>query len=151
MHNDFDPEENQNDEIPEELRSMSKSKLYNSLKSEFLMPSKECRRLSKLYCARVRLHVVFRVELHLILQFEANLIPDEKVRSSFLNIDLLVQRLNLLLEQIDELTLGFNPSALPDVDWSLRVCRYHDRSNILSFYRRPVRNAPRLHVPAAEM
>jgi hypothetical protein len=73
------------------------------------------------------------------------------LKSSFINVGLLVRRLDVLLQQTGRLPLGFEQTALPDEDWLLRLVRFIDRTNILGAYRRAVRNSQPPDIPASQM
>lgn len=151
MHNNFEVEQGHHPDIPEEYRVQSKAKIYQNLSQTYFLPDKDSRGLSKLYLARVHRNMVFRVNRQVLLQYECGLQQDETLKTSFLNLGLLMSRMNLLLQQLAQPQLGFDQNTLPDENWLLRICRFIDRTNILGAFRRGVRDAIDPLIPASEM
>lgn len=138
-------------ELPPEVRNQSKSQLYSATAFTFFLPSKHSRATSKLYLHRVQTNQVFRVTRQAILEFESRLQPDECVRVSFLNIPMVVARLNRLLVQLGLPDLSFTATTMPDDDWVFRVVRFVDQNNLLGCFKRAVRNAQPPNIMAATM
>ena len=139
------------DELSPEVRNQSKSQLYSVNAFTFFLPSKHSRATSKLYLYRVQTNQVFRVMRQQILEFESRLQPDECVRVSFMNIPMVVARLNRLLVQQGLQELSFTATTMPDDDWVFRVVRFVDQSNVLGCFKRGVRNSQPPNVLAATM
>lgn len=136
---------------PEATRSLSKAQLFKTLSSEYFLPDKESRAMSRAYLVQVFENRVYRVHRHTILQFEAELQIDEVTRSTAHNITIVIERTNILLQQLGLNELGFRPSAFPDEGWLMRIVRHLDPTNLLNIFFRPVRGAVAPNVLAARV
>ena len=63
-------------------------------------------------------------------------------------LSIIVERLNMLLQQIALPQLGFAEGIYPEESWVMRVVRYIDRVNLLGCYVRGIRNVVEPNIPA---
>jgi hypothetical protein len=151
MYNQFEDQDERNAFLPPEFRNQTKAQIYSTLNNQYLLPAKDSRGVSKRYLARVHSNEVFRVGKIAILQFEATLVPEDVQKHNFLNVSIMVARLNQLLQLLHLPQLGFDAGNYPDEEWVLRIIRYIDGYNILGFYKRAIRNFQRPNILAAEV
>ena len=75
--------QNPNLDEPVELRELSKSKIYSQLASQWFLPQKESRGVTRAYLVQVHRGDVFRVQRQVILDYECRLTAAEIKKSSF--------------------------------------------------------------------
>lgn len=145
MFNDFEDENPNN--IPDIFRGLTKTKIFEIVNRDWVLPSKYSRCTSKQYLYNVHAGTVFRVSKEILLNFEANLTVEETLKSAFYNIGFLLRKLELLQAQLGRPILGFQGAIQPDDEWFSRILRYLDQYNILGGFKQRVRNAqpPRCH------
>lgn len=136
----------ENPQEPAQIREWSKSKLYSELSETYLLPSKESRGVTRSYLVRVFTNQVYRVERVAILQFETHLTVHELKKAVFFNVNLLVDRLERLMAQLNLPALGFGDGTAPEEDWFRRILRYVDPTNILQGFKLPVHGYQTPHI-----
>lgn len=151
MFNHFEEHDERNAYLPPELRNQTKAQIYSALSTQYLLPAKDSRGVSKRYLARVFTHEVFRVGKVALLQFEATLTPEELQKHNFLSVSIMVAKSNQLLLMLNQPQLGFEAGSFPDESWMIRIIRFIDGYNILGFYKRPVNNFRRPNILASEV
>lgn len=146
-----EPEENERrlDE-PEELRNLTKSKIYSNLSNTYLLPSKESRVITRSYLVSVFTGAVFRVTRTDMLQFESGINLTEQLKASFFSLPLMVEKCGMLLEQRGMPPLGYGPN-LPGEGYFTRVLRFVDPWNLAGGFCKAIRNPPMANFPAAIM
>jgi hypothetical protein len=149
MLNPIDRAERLNE--PAELRSLSKSKIYELISREYLIPHKEARCSTRQYLISVHLGNVYRVAREQILNFEVGLSLEEKVKASFFHMGILRNKVDLLLTQMQLQTFGFPDGTQADEDWFTRVIRFIDQHNLLGAFKIRIRNSQIPRCPAGRM
>lgn len=136
---------------PEELRLLTKSQLHKLLCTQFLLPAKECRAMTRQYLVKVHRGEVLRVDRMEILTFEAALTQEQMARIGSNNVTILVQRITLFLDQQALQPFGFLPGCYPEEGWIYRVARFLDRANVLGIFRLPIPDTPLPRIQASRM
>ena len=143
-------EEGRNEE-PEQLRSLSKSKIYELLNRNYFLPDKDSRCITRSYLVAVFNNTVYRVEREALLNFEVGLRFEEKVKSSFFHIGILRQRADTLLHQLGFLPFGFPNNTNADESWFVRVLRMIDPYNVLGAFKTRVNQSILPRTPSGQM
>lgn len=81
MFNEYD--QDNEDDVPEIFRGMSKNKIHDNLSRIYVLPEKSSRCNSKLYYYNVHRDFVFRITKEELLNFEATLSAEELVKAPF--------------------------------------------------------------------
>ena len=134
--------QNPNLDEPVELRELSKSKIYSQLASQWFLPQKESRGVTRAYLVQVHRGDVFRVQRQVILEYECRLTAAETRKSSFYSVALLYDRLEAYLVEMQQRQLGFSLTNLPEEDWFSRILRYVDPHNVLEGFAQRVSGSP---------
>lgn len=147
----LNPVENVDPNEPAELRMLSKAQIYKMLSSEWALPAKESRGVSRAYLVNVYRAQVYRVDRIALQTFEARLVPGDMIRSTFFSMSVSFERLASLMQILGQPQLGFTPTNLPDEAWFLRIARYVDQFNILRIFRSRLPQAARPPILPARM
>lgn len=139
----LNPVENADPNEPAELRMLSKGQIFKMLSSEWAIPAKESRGVSRAYLVNVYRGEVYRVGRIHLQTFEAALTPGDMTRSTFFSMSVAYERLSNLMQILNLAPLGFSLTNLPDEAWFLRIVRYVDQYNILRVFRTRVPQAQR--------
>ena len=121
---------------PEVLRKLSKHAIFKLLASTYILPEEHCRAVNRRYLVRVYSNEVFRLNRLTLLDFESRLTLEEQVRSSNQSVANLVEKANRILNDHNELQLGFEGNCLPDEHWIYRVVRYIDPYNVTGSFKK---------------
>lgn len=143
-------EELRNEE-PEQLRELSKSKIFELLGRTYFLPDKDSRCITRAYLVAVHTGAVYRVERTQLLNFEVDLTFQEKVKSSFFHMGILRQRADILLQQLGLLPFGFPNNTNADEGWFVRVLRMIDPYNILGAFKTRINDARLPRIPAGQL
>ena len=127
---------------PQEIRDLTKTKLYENLCEQWLLPPKESKGVNRNYLVNVFRNQVYRVPLMDFKRFEVELTPMQMKRNNLVNLTYIMRKLNRLLEEREQRPLGFGEFVVPDENWLVKVARWADRSNLLEFFQMPVTRAP---------
>lgn len=141
---------NRSDE-PAELRTQSKNQIYSLLKTQFMLPEKDSRGVTRSYLISVYKKQFYRVERSDLLAFESKLTLQEQVKNSTLSVSQIVIRMDALLRQLGEAPLGFSEFNCPDEQWCWRIARFLDRANLLNLYKSPVEGSAVPDIPAGRV
>ena len=131
-----------NPDEPVELRELSKSKIYAQLASQWFLPQKDSRGVTRAYLVQVHRGDVFRVQRQVILEYESRLTAAENRKSTFYSVALLYDRLEAYLAEMQQRPLGFSLTNLPEEDWFSRILRYVDPYNVLEGFTIRVNGSP---------
>lgn len=126
---------------PPELRHLSKSKIHEDLSRQFFLPDKDSRCSTRQYLVNIHVNLVYRVTREELLNFEVGLTLEDRQKSSFFHIGILVRRADRLLTQLGLLPFGFPVGTQAEEDWCARVLRHLDQTNILGGFKRAIRHA----------
>ena len=140
MFNEFEYEGDMN--IPNDpFQGLTKSKIYEIVSRDFVLPAKESRSISREYLIKVHQASIFRIRREQLLNFEATLSVEEQKKAPFFNVGYLLSRLNVLLQQQGMAPLGFTNNSQPDEPWFTRILRYLDRYNVLNGFKVKIRGS----------
>lgn len=126
---------------PQEFKGLSKSKIYQNLSRQYVLPDKDARCVTRAYLATVLRGTVFRMDRTELLNFEVGLTFEERVKASFFHLGILKQRTELLLAQLGQPGFGFAQGTNADEDWMVRIIRLLDPYNILGAFRSKIHTA----------
>ena len=129
------------DEEPEETRRLSKSQLHSMVSERWLVPSRDSKGVCRRWLLSQHIGLSWRVEITTIRRFEVEVPARLQKKACMTNLADLLARLNSLLQERGEATLGFQDHMIPEEDWLIRVCRYIDQTNILGAFVGPVPGA----------
>lgn len=132
--------EEQAENEPEELRGVTKSILYDQLSATYLLPSKDSKGVNRAYLVGVHTGQNYRVPAITIKRYEADLPGNAYKKTQYVNMNDVAIRLNVLLAEMNQRTLGFPVHVTPEEKWMLRILRYIDQLNILGVFAGPVPN-----------
>lgn len=127
---------------PAEIRKLTKTQLYDNLSEEWLLPPKESKGVNRAYLVNVFRENVYRVPIMEFKRFEVELTPLQMKRNNLVNLTYIMRKLNSLLQERNNMPLGFDDFVVPDENWLVKVARWADRANLLEFFQMPVTRAP---------
>jgi hypothetical protein len=137
MRPSFPPAQDRQQE-PESLRHLSRSKLYKHLSETYFLPKLNSRAITRSYLIGVYLDKYFRVRNSQIKQVLCTMTPSDLERANFVTVPETVAKLDALLKEKDQKSLGFNGDFMPDVDWLFQVARCVDPSNSAGFFKKAI-------------
>lgn len=127
-----------------ETRNLEKKELYDMVTAIWCLPPYTSKGVTREYLLQVHSAQVFRVNTNELRRFEVELTKDSLKKVGAINNALLVKKLNILLAEQGNRTLGFTEFEIPESNWLFRVARYIDQTNLLEIFERPVRPEPPL-------
>ena len=139
----INPVERADPDEPQETRELSKSKMYQILAEQYLLPDKDSKGVSRSYLVKVWRNMVYRVPRKAILEFESRLALDETRKQPFYTLSLLSERFDRFLLSLGMRPLGFGEFTCPEENWYSRVLRYVDDFNCLEAFQKRVAGASR--------
>ena len=133
-------EEQANANEPEEIRGLTKTKLYDLLLETCMLPSNDSKGVTRTYLVSVFNNQVLRLRNVDILRFEAELPASACKKTVFVNLNDVAHRLNVILDQLNERPLGFPAHLAPEEKWLMRVVRFAGQFNVLGIFANPLPN-----------
>ena len=130
-------EQPQSDEGPDTVH-LSKNQLYDTVNQTYLLPPPGSRGVTRDYLLRVHRDQVFRVTHHVYKHFEVDLAPNHLKKTTLVNCAMVVKKLNLLLAERRQSSLGFTHFEVPESAWLMKVARYIDQTNLLECFEAAV-------------
>lgn len=124
-----------NEDEPIEIRQYNKQQLYFALCQQYLLPPIESKGVNRAYLVGVYTHQHFRVALIEYKRFEAELTPAQLKKTGLVNLMYILRKLNALLVEKGERTLGFPGFIIPEEAWLCKVARFVDRKNVMEFFQ----------------
>lgn len=116
----------------------SKKLLYARLAQDWYLPPIRSTGVTLTYLRKVDAGQVFRVGLLDIQRFLAECKPDQLRRVPFVNKDQAYAKVNRLLLEKGQHTLGFGEGPWPDGEWLYRVARFVDPGNLCNLFEKAV-------------
>lgn len=136
---------------PEATRGLSKRELYKLVSETYCLPDIHSKGVNRRYLARVFTGENYRVENLILKRFEAEILPQHLKTTPFVNPQDLMQKVDRLLEESEQRTLGFGGGLVPEEKWLLRIARYFDQLNLTGVFATAIPNAPPLQTNSARM
>lgn len=128
-----------NEKEPEELKVLSKTKIYQQLAEKYLIPNPKSRAITRDYLIGVFTGKYFRVSLSDIHKFNADITPRHMKKALYVNIAETVQKVDAILREAKQAQLGFTMNYMPDTVWLYQVARFVDPCNATGIFKCPVR------------
>jgi hypothetical protein len=125
-------------EEPEEIKGLSKAKLYKLLREKYALPKFNCRAITRSYLVGVYLGKHFRVANSDLKPLLAKLAPSDLEKENFMTVGEAVVKLDSLLKEKGQRSLGFNGDFMPDADWLFQVARCVDPCNSACFFKKAI-------------
>lgn len=122
-----------NSQIPTH-RHGDKKKLYKTLADRYFLPPRDSTGVTLRYLERVEHGTVFRVSLLTLKRFLAELTTSQLKTSVYTCKFEAYDKLNRLLAERGQPTLGFEDGLVPDGKWLFRVARYVDRADVCGLF-----------------
>lgn len=119
---------------PAEIRTLSKHSLYNMLAEQYLLPPLDSKGINRVYLVGVYTNRHYRVPLMDYKRFEAELTPAQMKKTALVNLAYILRKLNALLVEKGQHTLGFPDFVIPEEAWLCKVARFVDRKNLMEFF-----------------
>jgi len=123
-----------NDNEPPEIREQNKNQLYTTLTNQYLLPPVESKGVNRQWLVGVYTGNNYRVPLLEFKRFEAELTPGQMKKTGLVNLLYILRKLNALLRERGEHTLGFPDFVIPEESWLVKVARFVDRKNVMEFF-----------------
>lgn len=123
-----------NAEEPAQYRGITKALMYTTLSDQYLLPAVDSKGVNKQYLIQIAEGLCYRLPILDFKRFEIDLVPKHWKKVSYLNLSILVQKLNSLLRERNELELGFPANIVPEETWLIKVTRYLDQENLLEIF-----------------
>ena len=119
-----------------------KRKLYSRLAEEHCLPPINSYGVTKRYLDKVQAGEVFRVGAIDMNRFLAELRPSQLKRTVYTCKFEAYSKIDRLLVERGEKSLGFESGLIPDGSWLYRVARYIDRSNVCGVFEAALEDHP---------
>lgn len=123
-----------------ETKSLQKNQLYELVSKDYFLPPCASRGVSREYLLKVREGSVFRITNNEWRHFEFGLNKDQQRKGGMVNNAILMRKLNMLLKDRGQPTMGFDEYNIPEQNWLYKVARYIDKTNLIEFFDYPVLN-----------
>lgn len=120
---------------PAQIRTKTKKQLYDQLAEELLLPSLNSKGLNRKYLVAVYKKDVYTLNRLDYRRFEAELSPNQLKKNNLTNLAYILKKLNAILREKGEKTLGFPDHWVPEEEWLVKVARYVDRKNVMEFFK----------------
>lgn len=125
-------------EEPKEIRHLSRAKLYKLLQEKYNLPKYGSRAITRSYLVGVYLGKHFRVAHSDIKPLLAKLAPSDFEKASFVTVGEAATKLDTLLKEKGQKSLGFNEDFMPDAEWLFQIARCVDPSNSACFFKKAI-------------
>jgi hypothetical protein len=136
---------------PQAIRALSKKELYKLLSETYFLPDVASKGVNRRYLARVYTGENYRVETLAIKRFEAEILPQHSKTTPFVSPQDLMQKVDRLLLETNQRTLGFAAGLVPEEKWLIRIARHFDQLNLTGVFAGAIPNAPQLQTDSARM